>query len=49
MTTIEEIALNRMRQKERVALEGVYGFWNFRLSYSLLSILLFWVFEGETS
>ena len=30
MTTIEEIALNRMRQKERIALEGVYGFWNFR-------------------
>ncbi|GAA6021109.1 hypothetical protein JCM11491_004419 [Sporobolomyces phaffii] len=30
MTTIEEIALNRMRQKERNALQSVYGFWNFR-------------------
>ncbi|GAA5911552.1 uncharacterized protein JCM6883_005791 [Sporobolomyces salmoneus] len=30
MTTIEEIGVNRMRQKERNALQSVYGFWNFR-------------------
>ncbi|GAA5971692.1 hypothetical protein JCM3765_006607 [Sporobolomyces pararoseus] len=30
MTTIEEISLNRMKRKERNALNGVYGFWNSR-------------------
>ena len=30
MTTIEEISLNRIKRKERNALNGVYGFWNFR-------------------
>ncbi|GAA5980757.1 hypothetical protein JCM5350_006377 [Sporobolomyces pararoseus] len=30
MTTIEEISLNRIKRNERNALNGVYGFWNFR-------------------
>ncbi|GAA5884617.1 hypothetical protein JCM16303_003684 [Sporobolomyces ruberrimus] len=30
VTTIEEIGIGRMREKERNALGGVYGFWNFR-------------------
>jgi palmitoyltransferase len=30
MTTIEDMGMNRMKRKERNALQGVYGFWNFR-------------------
>ncbi|GAA5857517.1 hypothetical protein JCM8547_009313 [Rhodosporidiobolus lusitaniae] len=30
MTTIEEISMNRMKQRERAALNSVYGFWAWR-------------------
>ncbi|GAA6002439.1 hypothetical protein JCM10207_001119 [Rhodosporidiobolus poonsookiae] len=30
MTTIEEISMNRMKQRERTALNSAYGFWDWR-------------------